>query len=246
LRGQRHGRWLEDLQQRLAETLGDLPCRVWLFGSRARGDWDGLSDTDLLVEADCAELAELAADKLRAALVGDDVLAMDHSGWQAMAASPSPHWRAVHAQACFFATQAAEKALKGAILELGCEPAHTPVLGRLVEMLAAAGLDVSALASLPLAALSRMTVTTRYPLDDTPPSELFDARDSKQALGTAAAVLAWVEQRLTPASASKALKVWGVVPPALALLAAGCAGDADRERWRRPWPLHPASRKGSG
>jgi HEPN domain-containing protein len=27
-----------------------------------------------------------------------------------------------HAQACFFATQAAEKALKGAILELGGEP----------------------------------------------------------------------------------------------------------------------------
>jgi HEPN domain-containing protein len=99
-----------------------------------------------------------------------------------------------HAQACFFATQAAEKALKGAILELGCEPAHTHVLGRLVEMLAASGLDVTALASLPLAALSRMTVTSRYPLDDTPPSELFDARDSNQALSTAAAVLAWVEQ----------------------------------------------------
>jgi len=61
-------------------------------------------------------------------------------------------------------------------------------------MLATAGLDVTALASLPLAALSRMTVTTRYPLDDTPPSELFDARDSNQALSTAAAVLAWVEQ----------------------------------------------------
>ena len=30
-----------------------------------------------------------------------------------------------HAQACFFATQAAEKALKGAILELGCQPPHS-------------------------------------------------------------------------------------------------------------------------
>jgi HEPN domain-containing protein len=99
-----------------------------------------------------------------------------------------------HAQACFFATQAAEKALKGAILELGCEPAHTHVLGRLVETLAAAGLDVSPLAALPLAALSRMTVTSRYPLDDTPPSELFEARDSEQALTTAKSVLTWVEQ----------------------------------------------------
>ncbi len=99
-----------------------------------------------------------------------------------------------HAQACFFATQAAEKALKGAILELGHEPPHTHVLGQLVKRLAAEGLDVSALAPLPLTALSRMTVTSRYPLDDTPPSELFDLRDSNQALSTAKAVLAWVEQ----------------------------------------------------
>ncbi len=34
--------------------------------------------------------------------------------------------RGFHAQACFFASQAAEKALKVAILELGAEPAHTP------------------------------------------------------------------------------------------------------------------------
>ena len=99
-----------------------------------------------------------------------------------------------HAQACFFAAQAAEKALKGAILELGGEPPHTHVLGRLVEMLRAEGLDVTPLDALPLPALTRMTVTSRYPLDDTPPSELFDARDSEQALSTAKAVLAWVEQ----------------------------------------------------
>jgi HEPN domain-containing protein len=99
-----------------------------------------------------------------------------------------------HAQACFFATQAAEKPLKGAILELGGEPPHTQVLGQLVKLLAAEGLDVTPLAPLPLPALSRMTVTSRYPLDDTPPSELFDARDSDQALSTAKAVLSWVEQ----------------------------------------------------
>ena len=99
-----------------------------------------------------------------------------------------------HAQACFFAAQAAEKALKGAILELGGEPPHSHVLGRLMEMLRAEGLDVTPLDALPLPALTRMTVTSRYPLDDTPPSELFDARDSEQALSTAKAVLAWVEQ----------------------------------------------------
>ncbi len=89
-----------------------------------------------------------------------------------------------HAQACFFATQAAEKALKGAILELGCQPPHTQVLGQLVKLLTAEGLDVTALDPLPLPALSRMTVTSLYPLDDTPPSELFDARHSDQALPT--------------------------------------------------------------
>ncbi|MEI7666141.1 MAG: nucleotidyltransferase domain-containing protein [Synechococcaceae cyanobacterium ELA263] len=99
LRRRRQERWLEALQQRLAETLADVPCRVWLFGSRARGDWDGFSDTDLLVEAESAELAERAADQLRSALVGDDVLALDRRQWQAMADSPSPHWRAVQAQA---------------------------------------------------------------------------------------------------------------------------------------------------
>jgi hypothetical protein len=33
------------------------------------------------------------------ALVGDDVLAIDHERWQAMANSPSPHWRAIRSQA---------------------------------------------------------------------------------------------------------------------------------------------------
>jgi hypothetical protein len=33
------------------------------------------------------------------ALVGDDVLAIDQERCQAMARSPSPHWRAIRAQA---------------------------------------------------------------------------------------------------------------------------------------------------
>jgi hypothetical protein len=45
------------------------------------------------------EEAERAADQLGEALVGDDVLAIDHERWQAMASSPSPHWRAIRAQA---------------------------------------------------------------------------------------------------------------------------------------------------
>ena len=97
-----------------------------------------------------------------------------------------------HAQACFFATQAAEKALKGAIVELGLEPPHTHGLPRLVAVLAEQGIDVSSLADLPLRALTRMTVISRYPLEDTPPMDLFDGTDSAQAIATATSVLALV------------------------------------------------------
>jgi hypothetical protein len=45
------------------------------------------------------DAAERAADHLMEALVGDYMLAIDHNRWQAMAISPSPHWRAIRAQA---------------------------------------------------------------------------------------------------------------------------------------------------
>ena len=97
------------LCQRLHDTLGPNDCSVWLYscgeafgyGSLARGDWDGFSDTDLLVVAANQDAAERAVDQLMEALVGDDVLAIDQERWQAMARSPSPHWRAIRAQACF-------------------------------------------------------------------------------------------------------------------------------------------------
>ena len=92
---------------RQRDTLGPNDCSVWLYscgeafgyGSLARGDWDGFSDTDLLVVAANQDAAERAADQLMEALVGDDVLAIDQERWQAMARSPSPHWRAIRAQA---------------------------------------------------------------------------------------------------------------------------------------------------
>ena len=39
-----------------------------------------------------------------------------------------------------------------------------------------------------------MTVTSSYPLEDTPPMDLFEMSDSEQAISTATAVLAWVER----------------------------------------------------
>ena len=87
------------LRQRLRYTLGTNDCSVWLFGSLARGDWDGFSDTDLLVVGTNQDAAERTADQLIEALVGDDVMAIDQERWQAMDRSSSPHWRAIRAQA---------------------------------------------------------------------------------------------------------------------------------------------------
>ena len=58
-----------------------------------------------------------------------------------------------HAQACFFATQAAEKALKGAIVELGLGAAPHPWAPPvpLVVVLEQQGVEASGLASLPYA-----------------------------------------------------------------------------------------------
>ena len=93
------------------------------------------------------------------------------------------------AQACFFASEAAEKALKSALLECGIEPPHTHSLIELVRALKSAGLDVASLEALPLRALSRMAISSRYPLDATPPSELFEQGETDAAISTASKVI---------------------------------------------------------
>ena len=93
------------------------------------------------------------------------------------------------AQACFYSSQAVEKGLKSALLELGLEPPHTHVLNDLVKRLKETGLDTQALEVIPLRSLSRMAIQSRYPMDATPPSELFDPDETDQALATAREVL---------------------------------------------------------
>ena len=93
------------------------------------------------------------------------------------------------AQACYLASQSAEKALKGALLELGIEPPHTHVLNDLVGRLSNEGIEVTNLNALPLRGLSRMAIQSRYPVDTTPPADLFDLADAEQAIKTASAVL---------------------------------------------------------
>jgi predicted nucleotidyltransferase len=57
--------------------LDDGAIEIYLFGSRARGDWDGYSDVDLLVVADVQASAQRSLGSI----------------------APSPHWRAVRTQA---------------------------------------------------------------------------------------------------------------------------------------------------
>ena len=70
LRRRERQRRITALRQRLRDTLGQNDCSVWLFGSLARGDWDGFSDIDLLVVAANQDAAERVADQLIEALVG--------------------------------------------------------------------------------------------------------------------------------------------------------------------------------
>jgi HEPN domain-containing protein len=64
----------------------------------------------------------------------------------------------------------------------------------LVGELAALGVEVAVITALPLKALIRMTISSRCPIDATPPSELFDRADATQAIATAEAVIAFLEQ----------------------------------------------------
>ena len=57
----------------------------------------------------------------------------------------------------------------------------------------AAGINTGELNALPLRGLSRMAIQSRYPVDATPPSDLFDQGDAKQALTTARSLLSILE-----------------------------------------------------
>jgi hypothetical protein len=112
LRQQRHAQWLVDLKQRInalldaepmdeepmdAESPGPMvrPDQIYLFGSRARGDWDGLSDTDLLVVARSAREAERWADRLLDQGVAQDVIGLDRDAWRQLPQHSSVIWRHV-------------------------------------------------------------------------------------------------------------------------------------------------------
>ena len=86
----------EDLRQRRhAQWLTELKQQIYLFGSRARGDWDGLSDTDLLVVASNTTDAELWVNLLLDRGLAQDVIGMDREAWMQLPEHPSAIWRGV-------------------------------------------------------------------------------------------------------------------------------------------------------
>ena len=103
LRERRHAQWLLKLKQKLRDVVADgnqkdgnqSSLQVYLFGSRARGDWDGLSDTDLLVVSETKAEAEAWADRLLDAGIAQDVIGMDREAWAQLPNHPSVIWRHV-------------------------------------------------------------------------------------------------------------------------------------------------------
>lgn len=105
IRQARHLQWLAELRhhvqqvgQRCLEQGYGIEA-VLLFGSRARGDFDGHSDTDLIAVGTTQADAEAVADALAEAHLGDDLIALSLEDWQAKARSAHPTWRAIHAEA---------------------------------------------------------------------------------------------------------------------------------------------------
>lgn len=175
LRERRHAQWLTQMKQQLRDVLNNQaePApRVYLFGFRARGDWDGLSDTDLLPVVESIGEAEDWANQLLDGGVAQDVIALDQETWHNL----------FLAQSCYNASQAAKQGQQRALLEREEEPRHTHVLNDLVSRLQQNCLETRALDVLPLRSLSRMAIQSLHPMDATPPSELFDLAEGDQAL----------------------------------------------------------------
>ncbi|MDA7677032.1 nucleotidyltransferase domain-containing protein [bacterium] len=96
LRTQRHAQWLRAIRlslQDLVESNLERPDQIYLFGSRARGDWDGLSDTDLLVVAANQHLADIWVDQVLDSSLAEDVIGLDREAWAKLPQSNSVVWR---------------------------------------------------------------------------------------------------------------------------------------------------------
>ena len=98
IRDRQRSHRLANLRAGVAPLVSACPgASVLLFGSLARGDWDGLSDVDLLALAPTQAQASELADALLSAGLGDDVIALSEARWQQLQASGDPYWSAIRA-----------------------------------------------------------------------------------------------------------------------------------------------------
>ena len=96
IRRRKQAERLSALQQQADVVLGAQPGgSLWLFGSWARGDWDGFSDVDVLAVASNRDQASGLADAVLRHGMADDVLALTEQEWQERRNGDDPYWRAI-------------------------------------------------------------------------------------------------------------------------------------------------------
>lgn len=98
LKVQRHRKKLVQLRSSIAELVQEQrfhPESVILFGSYARGDFNGFSDIDLIVVDRSRDQAVRLAAVLQEQGLADDVLTFDMEQWSQKQVSKSAFWKSV-------------------------------------------------------------------------------------------------------------------------------------------------------
>ena len=96
IRRRKQAERLKGLHQQASLVLDEHPGgSLWLFGSWARGDWDGFSDVDVLAVAPNRSQASELADAVLDLGMADDVLALSDQEWQERRTGDDPYWSAI-------------------------------------------------------------------------------------------------------------------------------------------------------
>ena len=96
IRRRKQAERLKGLHQHASLVLAEHPGgSLRLFGSWARGDWDGFSDVDVLAVAPSRGEANRLAEAVLEAGMADDVLALTAQEWQQRRTGDDPYWSAI-------------------------------------------------------------------------------------------------------------------------------------------------------